>query len=142
MTYYPQTTKAPDVYTYVPVGTALIPFTQLERYVLHNLESHDDDIMGWDLLHAALHNNMISTAGNQWSDECDRALEKLVDILSSCPVCHKVPLFSSKWYCTDCQRQITKRDVIATLGNYRMVYGMDMTMEEYRVVAHGGVQDE
>jgi hypothetical protein len=103
----------------------------LERYVKHNLESHDNDIWAWDYYHGILHDQLKHAAKPRWDDEEDRALEVLTDQLSACPICHKVPLWSKKWYCDDCQHHITLKDVAHALNDYRKKYGKDMTIAEF-----------
>ena len=121
-------------FLHVPVGDAWVPFSLLDRYVKHNLESHDDDIMGWDMLHGAIHRQISSTVGDNWGLENDRALEVLVDELSACPTCHEVPLWSNKWFCAPCSRQVTIKDVGDALQTPLREKGREMTIEEYRKI--------
>jgi hypothetical protein len=116
---------ADDLYWFVKVGDKYVNFNQFDMYVKHCFKDHEDDIMGWDLLRGCLHDLVHKTSDDhEWSSEDDEALDKMVDHLLSCPVCGKVPMYNSKWYCTKCQRQMTLKDVVAAMNKLKKDTGV------------------
>jgi hypothetical protein len=64
----------------------------------------------------------------EWDREDDEALEKMMDDFLACPVCHKIHLYSSKWYCGTCQRQTTLKDVANALNTYKREKGVQRSI--------------
>jgi hypothetical protein len=110
---------------YVKVGNTYLNYKQFDMYVRHCFKDHENDIMGWDLLRGCFHDLVKRTASDEcWDSENDAALDQMVDSILSCPVCHKVPMYNSKWYCTHCQRQMKLKDVVNALEDLRKTTGI------------------
>ncbi len=116
---------AENLYWFVKVGDRYLNYNQFDIYVKHCFKNHEDDIMGWDLLRGCLHDLVHQTSDSkEWCSEDDEALDKMVDHLLSCPVCGKVPMYNSRWYCTKCQRQMTLKDVGAAMRQLKKDTGV------------------
>lgn len=114
-----------NLYWYVKVGNKYLNFNQFDIYVRHCFKNHEDDIMGWDLLRGCLHDLVHKTSNDQcWDREDDDALDKMVDEILSCPLCHKVPMYNSRWYCKKCQRQMTLKDVANAMNQLKKETGV------------------
>lgn len=114
-----------ELHWYVKVGNRYLNYNQFDIYVKHCFKNHEDDIMGWDLLRGCLHDLVQKTSDNKcWNDEDDEALNQMVDKILSCPMCHKVPMYNSKWYCTKCQRQMTLKDVVKSMEQLKKETGV------------------
>jgi hypothetical protein len=90
------------IYTYVPIGDHYVERGSLNRYVLHCLKEHEDDIMGWDMLRACLH---------------DQVKYSRIDLFL-CPVCHVTTKWYPRWHCETCNRILTLKDVATALNKY------------------------
>ena len=114
-----------ELHWYVKVGNRYLNYNQFDIYVKHCFKDHEDDIMGWDMLRGCLHDLVHKTSDNHcWDDEDDEALNQMVDKILSCPVCHKVPMYNSKWHCTKCQRQMTLKDVVKAMEQLKKETGV------------------
>lgn len=111
---------------FVPIADVSVEYGTLKRYFLHSFKTHEEDIMGWDLLRTQLHKYLIHSIGRDecWSEEAHEALSKLMDNAFACPKCNKVPIFNSKWFCDKCHYQITKNDVVSILENLKAQKGI------------------
>lgn len=113
---------------FVKVGNRYVIYHQFDMYVRHCFKNHENDVMGWDMLRTHLHNAVMQTADADFEDEDREALDQMVDTLLSCPVCKQVPMYNSRWYCEDCKRQMTVKDVKKALKDLKESTGIQHTL--------------
>lgn len=115
-----------ELHWFVKVGERYVHYEQFSIYVKHCFADHENDIMGWDLIRTQFHDDVKRRSDKDgWDEEDCDALDKMVDELLSCPVCKEVPMYSKKWYCTKCQRQMTLKDVGNSLRELKRSTGIE-----------------